>query len=376
MRALEGLRVLELAAIGPAPFCGMMLADFGADVVRIERPAVKRGLTTELGRDVLNRGKRSIAIDLKSPEGVAIALDLVAKADILIEGHRPGVMERLGLGPEACLKVNPRLVYGRVTGFGQDGPLAPRAGHDINYIALSGVLGILGTPDKPAIPANLIGDFGAGGMMLAFGVLAAVLHAQRTGVGQVVDAAMVDGSALLMTAVMAMRASGLWNEPRGGNLLDGGAPFYNVYATQDGKHVAVGPIEPQFRVLFLERLGLPVDSNMLDPEQWPAQRDQVAAIFASKTRAEWESIFTDTDACVYPVLSMSEAALYPHNQARKTFLTVDDVVQPAPAPKLTVTPATLGTPPPAIGQHTREILKELGRDADALIARGVVLGPG
>lgn len=373
MSALRGLKVLELAAIGPAPFCGMLLADFGAEVIRIERPATKRGLTAELGRDVLNRGKRSIAIDLKTADGVALALELVAKADVLIEGHRPGVMERLGLGPDVCLKVNPKLVYGRVTGFGQTGPLADRAGHDINYIALSGVLGILGTPEKPAIPANLVGDFGGGAMMLAFGVMTALFHAQRTGVGQVVDAAMIDGSALLMTAVMAMRGAGLWSETRGANLLDGGAPFYNVYATKDGKHVSVGPIEPQFRALFLERLGLSPTANMLDPDAWTEQRRQVAAVFAQKTRAEWESIFTDTDACVFPVLSMSEAPDYPHNRARQTFLTAAGVVQPAPAPKLGVTPATLGDPPPAIGQHTRAILKELGRDAEDLIARGIVL---
>jgi alpha-methylacyl-CoA racemase len=373
MSALKGLKVLELAAIGPAPFCGMLLADFGADVIRIERPAAKRGLTTELGRDVLNRGKRSIAIDLKTPEGLAIALELVAKADMLIEGHRPGVMERLGLGPDVCLALNPKLVYGRVTGFGQTGPLADRAGHDINYIALSGVLGILGTPEKPAIPANLVGDFGGGGMLLAFGVLSALFHAQRTGEGQVVDAAMIDGAAQLMTAVMAMRASGLWNETRGTNLLDGGSPFYNVYATKDGKHVGVGPIEPQFRVIFLEKLGVPAGTNMLDPDQWAAQRAHVAAIFATKTRAEWESIFTDTDACVFPVLSMSEAPRYPHNIERRTFVEIDGVAQPAPAPKLAKTPATLTTPPPSIGQHTREILLELGRNVDDLTARGVVL---
>jgi len=370
--ALGGLKVLELAAIGPAPFCGMMLADFGAEVVRIERPAANRGLTTELGRDALNRGKRSIAIDLKNPEGVAIALELVAKADILIEGHRPGVMERLGLGPDVCLGVNPRLVYGRVTGFGQDGPLAERAGHDINYIALSGVLGMLGTPERPAIPANLVGDFGGGGMMLAFGVLAAAFHAQRTGVGQVVDAAMIDGSALLMTAVMAMRAAGLWNDTRASNLLDGGAPFYNVYPTKDGKHVAVGPIEPQFRALFLERLGLSAATNMLDPDAWPAQRRELENIFVTKTRAEWETVFTDTDACVFPVLSMTEAPRYPHNAARKTFIEVDGVSQPAPAPKLTKTPATANARPPAVGQDTRAILGELGRDADDLLRRGVV----
>ena len=373
MTALEGLKVLELAAIGPAPFCGMMLADFGADVVRIERPVAKRGLTTELGRDVLNRGKRSIAIDLKHPEGVAIALELVAKADILIEGHRPGVMERLGLSPEVCHAANPRLVYGRITGFGQDGPLAQRAGHDINYIALSGVLGILGTPERPAIPANLVGDFGGGGMMLAFGVLAAAFHAQRTGVGQVVDAAMIDGSAVLMTAVMAMRAAGLWNDTRGTNLLDGGAPFYNVYATKDGKHLGVGPIEPQFRAIFLERLGVPPETNMLDPDQWPRQRAELERIFATKTRAEWESVFTDTDACVYPVLSMTEAPTYPHNVARQTFIEIDGVAQPAPAPKLTRTPATLNGPPPTVGRDTRAILAELGREPEDLLARGIVL---
>jgi alpha-methylacyl-CoA racemase len=373
MSALRGLKVLELAAIGPAPFCGMMLADFGADVVRIERPVAKRGLTAELGRDVLNRGKRSIAIDLKNPEGVAIALELVAKADIVIEGHRPGVMERLGLGPEVCLEINPRLVYGRITGFGQDGPLAQRAGHDINYIALSGVLGVLGTPERPAIPANLIGDFGGGGMMLAFGVLAAAFHAQRTGVGQVVDAAMIDGSALLMTAVMAMRAAGLWSDTRATNLLDGGAPFYNVYMTKDGKHVAVGPIEPQFRAIFLERLGLSAETNMLDPDQWPAQRAQLDRIFATKSRAEWETVFTDTDACVFPVLSIAEAPSYPHNAVRKTFVEVEGVAQPSPAPKLTRTPATLNAAPPTVGQDTSAILRELGRDVDDLVKRGVVL---
>jgi len=367
---LSGITVVEMAGIGPGPFAGMMLADLGATVVRVDRLAGSGGGLSELsaGRaDVVSRGRRSIAVDLKSPEGVELVLRLIESADVLVEGYRPGVMERLGLGPDACLARNPRLVFGRMTGWGQDGPLARAAGHDINYIALSGALGAIGRAGQtPVPPLNLVGDYGGGGMLLACGVLAALLSAARTGAGQVVDAAMVDGSALLMAQFYGMKALGRWTEERGTNLLDTGAPFYDVYASSDGGYLSVGPLEPAFFAILLARLGIgDIDArDQYDPRSWPALRARLAAEFSSRTRAAAEELFADVDGCVFPVLSLSEAPGHPHNVARGTFVTRDDVVQPAPAPRFSATPTGLELPPPAVGEHTEAILTELGLSDD------------
>ena len=370
MGPLSGVSVVEMAGLGPGPFAGMMLADLGARVTRVDRIShgwdVLGGLTA--GRaDVVSRGRRSIAVDLKSAEGVELVLRLVEQADVLIEGFRPGVMERLGLGPEACLGRNPRLVVGRMTGWGQDGPLARAAGHDINYISLSGALGAIGrSGEAPVPPLNLVGDYGGGGMLLAYGVLAALLSAARTGAGQVVDAAMVDGSALLMAQFYGMAAIGRWTEERGTNLLDTGAPFYDVYQSADGGYLSVGPIEPAFFAVLLERLGIEdFDAgSQWDTGSWPALRLRLAQEFASRTRAASEALFAGMDACVIPVLSLSEAPQHPHNVARGTFVTRDDVVQPAPAPRFSATPAQLDLPPPTVGEHTDAVLAELGLSAD------------
>lgn len=369
MGPLSGITVVEMAGIGPGPFAGMMLADLGATVIRVDRLSGGGGLSAALsaGRaDVVSRGRSSIAVDLKSAEGVELVLRLVDSADALIEGYRPGVMERLGLGPSTCLERNPRLVFGRMTGWGQDGPLARAAGHDINYIALSGVLGAVGRRgETPVPPLNLVGDYGGGGMLLAYGVVAALLSASRTGTGQVVDAAMVDGSALLMAQFYGMRALGRWTEERGSNLLDTGAPFYDVYESADGGFLSVGPLEPAFFAILLERLGiLDIDvASQYDPRSWPVLRRRLAAEFASRTREAAEETFADVDGCVFPVLSMSEAPLHPHNVARGTFVTRDDVVQPAPAPRFSATPTHLELPPPAVGEHTDAILAGLGLSA-------------
>lgn len=357
---LSGVRVVELAGIGPAPYGCMLLADAGADVIRLER-MVGAGARPSEGShwDLLARSRPSVGVDLKRPEGVSLVLDLVAGADALVEGFRPGVAERLGLGPEDCWERNRRLVYGRMTGWGQDGPLAPRAGHDIDYIALSGALWSIGrVGDRPVPPMNLVGDFGGGGMLLAFGVAAALLEARRSGIGQVVDAGMVDGSASLTTMVHALHHQGVWDEERGVNLLDTGAPFYEVYGTADGGYVAVGAIEPQFYTALLEGLGL-------DPEQLPAQMDRshweetksrFAAIFASRTRDEWEKVFEDTDACVAPVLSPWEAPAHPHNRARSTFVETGGVTQPGPAPRFSRTPGEIRRPPSPPGADSDEAL--------------------
>jgi alpha-methylacyl-CoA racemase len=367
---LSGINVVEIAGIGPGPFAGMMLADLGATVTRVDRLAGGGGLRTVLsdGRaDVVSRGRRSIAVDLKSAEGVELVLRLVDSADVLIEGYRPGVMERLGLGPDVCLERNPRLVFGRMTGWGQDGPLAKAAGHDINYIALSGALGTIGRAgETPVPPLNLVGDYGGGGMLLAYGVVAALLSVARTGVGQVVDAAMVDGSAVLMALFYGMSARGRWTGERGTNLLDTGAPFYDVYPSADGGFLSVGPLEPAFFAILLERLGIDdIDpATQYEPRCWPALRLRLAAEFASRTRGAAEALFADVDGCVFPVLSMSEAPLHPHNVARGTFVTRDDVVQPAPAPRFSATPTELGLPPPLAGEHTDAVLAGLGLSAD------------
>jgi alpha-methylacyl-CoA racemase len=351
MGPLRGIRVLELGGIGPGPFCGMLLADLGADVVRIERPGAPPP-----GVALLHRGKRSVAADLKDPGDADRIRALAGRADVLIEGFRPGVADRLGLGPADCHRINPRLVYGRMTGWGQDGPLADRAGHDVTYLAVTGVLHAIGPAGgPPRIPLNLLGDFAGGAMYLAVGILAALRHATETGHGQVVDASIVDGVAHLSTMVHGLLATGRWRDERGVNLLDGGAPFYDVYATSDGRHVAVGPLEPQFFAELLSRLGLP-ELHQNDPEL----RTRLAATFATRTRDEWATLFADSDACVAPVLSLTEAPDHPHLAARQTFQTSHGVRQPAPAPRFSATPATLGTPPPEPGEHTDQVYSDWG----------------
>lgn len=362
---LAGLKIIEFAGIGPGPFAAMLFADMGAEVVRVERRGMARRPLSLLNAgpfDVLNRGRRAIAIDLKRPGGVQVALRLVKQADALIEGFRPGVMERLGLGPDICLQCNPRLVYGRMTGWGQTGPLAHAAGHDINYVAISGALHAVGTPDQPLPPLNLVGDFGGGALMLAWGMLAALWEARESGQGQIVDAAMTDGAALLMGMFYGLKAGGLWSNERGSNLLDGGAPFYGTYACADGKYLAVGPIEPGFYRLFLEKSGIvdPELAGQYDLSAWPDQRATLAAIFAQRPRDEWCALLEGTDACVSPVLDLDEAPLHPHNQARRTFVLIDDVLQPAPAPRLSRTPGAIRNPPPLPGQDTRAVLCDWG----------------
>jgi len=366
MGPLAGLRVIEMAGIGPGPFCAMLLADMGAQVIRVERREGAPGSR----KDVTGRGRRSVALDLKSPAARDAVLRLVVGADALLEGFRPGVMERLSLGPEPCLKANPRLVYGRMTGWGQSGPYAPTAGHDINYIAISGALDAIGTTETPVPPLNLVGDYGGGGMLLAMGMLAALLHAARSGQGQVVDAAMSDGAALLMAPIYGMRAAGRWGAPRGANLLDGGAPFYGVYACADGRHLSVGPIEPQFFAEFLRRLGLPTEDFAArdDRAHWPALRARIAAALAARTRDDWAAIFDGSDACVAPVLSMAEAPAHPHNAARGTFFERDGVVQPAPAPRFSATPSAPGAPARLRGEDGRAVLQEAGFSAEEITA--------
>jgi alpha-methylacyl-CoA racemase len=360
---LHGLRVVEIAALGPAPFCGMVLADLGADVVRVDRAgAVTGGHTSSTRNDLMGRGKRSIGVDLKHEEGVSVVLRLVEGADALIEGFRPGVAERLGIGPAQCLARNAALVYGRMTGWGQDGPLSERAGHDIDYIALSGALAAIGPAEMPVPPLNLVGDFGGGGMLLAVGLLAAVIHARETGEGQVVDAAMVDGSALLTTAMHGHIAEGWWVPGRGANLLDGGAPFYAVYETADGGHIAVGALEPQFFAALLEGLG--IDQEVLpaqgDREGWPKIKAALAAKFSSRSRDDWAEHFAAIDACVAPVLDATEVLGHPHNMAREVFIEVDGVTQPAPGPRFSVTRVPAPSGPGYPGRDTDFVLKTLG----------------
>jgi alpha-methylacyl-CoA racemase len=360
---LQGLRVVEIAALGPAPFCGMVLADLGADVVRVDRAEAVTGEHTPSTRnDLMCRGKTSIGVDLKNEEGVNVVLRLVEGAEALIEGFRPGVTERLGIGPAQCLARNPALVYGRMTGWGQDGPLSGRAGHDIDYIALSGALAAIGPEEAPVPPLNLVGDFGGGGMFLSVGLLAAVLHARSTGIGQVVDAAMIDGSALLTTAMHGHIAEGWWAPGREANLLDGGAPFYAVYETADGGHVAVGALEPQFFAALLEGLG--IDQTSLpaqgDREGWPTIKAALASKFATRSRDEWAEHFAATDACVTPVLDATEAPGHPQNEAREVFIEVDGVTQPAPGPRFSATPVPHPPGPGYPGRDTDFVLKTLG----------------
>ncbi|GAB4441483.1 MAG: CaiB/BaiF CoA-transferase family protein [Chloroflexi bacterium OHK40] len=370
MGPLSGLRVIELASLGPAPFCAMLLADMGADVLRIERPSPP-GVPPPpalLGSGLLSRGRPTLTVDLKAPGGRALALRLIGRCDALIEGYRPGVMERLGLGPTICLAHNPRLVYGRMTGWGQHGSLAHAPGHDINYIALSGALHAIGSPDAPAVPLNLLGDFGGGGLLLAFGLVCALLEARNSGRGQVVDAAMVDGAALLMTMIYQLRAAGAWENQRGANPLDGGAPFYGTYACADGKWLAVGALEPRFYAALLAGCGLhDVDpAAQWDRTQWPALRVRLARIFASRPRDEWCVLLEGSDACVAPVLDLDEAPTHPHNQARRTFVNRGTGPEPAPAPRFSRSGPPLaetpeGTPTP------EQILAAWGLDpGDAL----------
>ena len=364
MGPLTGIRILELEAIGPGPFCGMMLADMGADVLLVDRPSDPGlGLGRARAADVMLRGRRSVTLDLKSKDGVAAALVLAGKADALIEGFRPGVMERLGLGPDVLLAANPRLVYGRMTGWGQDGPLAPRAGHDIDYIALSGVLNAIGRAgERPVPPLNLVGDFGGGGMLLAFGVACGLLEAQRTGKGQVVDAAMVEGASVLAAMFSGMLHEGKWTETRAANALDSGAPWYDTYETLDGKFVAVGAIEAKFYAELLERLRLAAAKlpAQHDRQGWPELRRRFAAAFRAKTRDEWARVFEGSDACVAPVLSFSEARTHPHNVARGGYVTVGGVEQPGPAPRFSRTPGGVRRAPPERGALGREALADWG----------------
>ena len=367
MGPLAGIKVLEFESIGPAPFAGMLLADMGADVLVIDRPAsTDLGLKRERWYDVMMRGKRSVTLDLKSKTAREAALALAGKADALIEGMRPGVMERLGLGPDEALKINPRLVYGRMTGWGQDGPLAPRAGHDINYIALAGVLHAFGRKgEAPVPPLNLIGDFGGGGMLLGFGVACALIEAARSGRGQVVDAAMVEGAALLATMFAGFLKAGSWSEARGDNILDTGAPWYDVYETKDRKYVSIGSIETRFYEELLQKLGVP-DLGQHDRKRWPEMRERFATVFKTKTRDEWCKVFDGSDACFAPVLSWSEARRDAHNVARKAYVEIAGVEQPAPAPRFSRTPAGVRRSPPERSEGGRAALADWGFDAKAI----------
>ena len=364
---LSGVKIVELVGIGPGPFAAMLLADMGADVVRVHRAqSVERGFDPG-GVPIMDRNRRSIGVDLKNPEGVETVLRLVEGADALLEGYRPGVTERLGIGPDACLERNPKLVYGRMTGWGQDGPMASAAGHDINYIALAGALAHFGRAgSKPTPPLNLIGDFGGGGMFLAFGIVCAVLEARSSGQGQVVDAAMVDGSATLMSFVWGMRTVGAFSEELGTNLLDTGAPHYDTYETSDGKFIALGALEDQFYAEFLEKTGLVAEGlpDVSDHASWPALKERFTALFATKTRNEWCDLLEGSDACFAPVLPMSEAAEHPHIKTRGTIVEFEGVLQPAPAPRFSRTKAEIRSAAPTPGQHTDEVLTEWGFAAD------------
>ena len=369
---LQGIRIIELAGIGPGPFAGMMLADHGAEVIRVDRPGARID-----ARDPLLRGRRVIGVDLKSAEGKALVLDLVKSADALFEGFRPGVTERLGLGPAECHAVNPKLVYGRMTGWGQFGPYANAAGHDINYIALAGALHAYGRAgEKPTPPINMVGDFGGGGMMLAFGMVSALLHAKTTGQGQVIDCAMTDGAAALMAMIWGFRANGIWKDERGVNLLDTGAHMYDTYECADGKWISIGSLEPQFYALLLEKTGLKDDADFaaqMNSAQWPALKERLTALFKTRSRDDWCADMEMTDVCFAPVLSMSEAPHHPHNAARGTFVEADGVMQPAPAPRYSATVSD--APRMTKTADTDAILAELGYDSgkvDALKAAGTV----
>jgi alpha-methylacyl-CoA racemase len=377
---LRGVRVVELAGLGPTPYAGMLLSDMGADVVRVDRPGPPR--PQDGPEYALARGRRSIVVDMKSPDGVEAVLSLIERADALIEGFRPGVTERLGIGPEPCLARNPALVYARMTGWGTDGPLSHTAGHDLNYLSLTGALTLLqrAPGEPPATPPGLIADFAGGGLMVAFGIVCAVFEARRSGAGQVIDASMVDGVASLTTLVYAMAAQSRWTmDAPGSNFCDGGSPYYNSYETSDGRFVAVAATEPQFYAILVERLGLAAEElpDRDDPANWPRLKDLFAEVFGSRSRDEWVAVFDGTDACVTPVLTFGEAREHPHNVGRGTFVEAFGVVQPAPAPRLSRTPASIAGPPPRPGAHSREILAEWGLDASriqALLDSGAVRG--
>jgi alpha-methylacyl-CoA racemase len=368
MGPLQGTRIIEIAGIGPGPFAAMVLSDLGAEVIRVARPG--GGMFADgHPADLPNRGKRCISVDLKKPGAVEVVLKLIEGADAVLEGFRPGVVEKLGIGPDVCLERNPRVVFGRMTGWGQSGPMAMEAGHDINYISLAGALHAMGRAgEKPAIPLNLVGDFGGGGLLLAMGILAALFEARGSGRGQVVDAAMVDGAALLMASVYGAHGLGYWSDERGTNLLDSGSHFYEVYETSDGKWVSIGSLEPQFYASLLERLGLDAGDlpAQMDPAHWPVLKEKLTGIFRTRTRDEWCDVFEGSDACFAPVLSMAEAPTHPHNRERGTFVDVNDCIQPAPAPRFSRTPTAVGTPPAKAGEHTNEILDEAGFTPEAI----------
>lgn len=374
MGPLSGIRIIEMAGIGPGPFCAMMLADMGAEVIRVDRP----GAVDSRG-DVLCRNRQHLALNLKDARARDILLQLIESADGLIEGFRPGVMERLGVGPDVCLARNPKLVFGRMTGWGQTGPLATVAGHDINYISLTGALHSVGVAgQKPVPPLNLVGDFGGGGMLLAYGMVCALLQTQRSGQGQVIDAAMTDGSALLMAMFSSDLASGQYRCERGSNMLDGGAHFYDTYETQDGRYVSIGSIEPQFYALLLQKTG--ADKQTFAPqmarEQWPTLKEKLAALIKTRTQAEWCELMEGTDVCFAPILSLEEAPSHPHNQARNTYVEVGGMIQPAPAPRFSATPAAMPTPAKAPGADSRSVLRALGMtepQIDTLIGENVVM---
>ena len=367
MGPLHGVKVVEIASIGPGPFAVMMLADMGADVVRLERSGAEAGLGSG-SWNYMHRGRPSVGCDLKTERGKALALRLCERADVLIEGFRPGVMERLGLGPDDVAERNPRLVYGRMTGYGQEGPMAPVAGHDINYVSLSGALGAIARAgERPLPPLNLVGDFGGGGMLLALGVLAAVLEARESGKGQVVDASMVEGASVMMTLIHAMREIGMWSDRPGTNLLDSGAHFYEVYECSDGGHVAVGALEPQFYAKLLELMELePAAFPQMDQSRWPDLKQRFAAVFATKTRDEWAAILEPAEACATPVLGMGEAPGHPHNAARGSFVEVGGKLQPGPAPRFSRTPSGVPTPPPEPGADTERALAAWGLAAEEI----------
>jgi alpha-methylacyl-CoA racemase len=365
MGPLDGVRVIEIASLAPAPFGCMVLADLGASVLRVDR-AERSGPQARTPADPLVRGRRSIGLNLKDAAGVDLLLRLIEGADVLVEGFRPGVAERLGFGPQECARRNPRLIFARMTGWGQEGPLAATAGHDIDYIGISGALGPIGRAgERPVPPLNLVGDFGGGGMLLAVGILAALVERERSGLGQVVDAAMVDGSALLTSFIYGMLATGTWQDRRGSNMLDGGAPWYDTYETADGGYVAVGAIEPQFYAALLDGLGLAGADlpNQLDPAGWPELRCRFAEVFATRSRDEWAEVFAGTDACVAPVLSMAEAPRHPHAVARNAFIEVDGITQPAPAPRFGRSATGHPAPPPRPGADTDRVLADLGLSA-------------
>lgn len=364
---LSGIKVVEFAGIGPGPFCGMLLSDMGADVVRIDRKGGHGGSKF----DITARGRRSIAMDLKKPEAVEACLKLIAEADMLQEGFRPGVMERLGLGPDVCLKRNPKLVYGRMTGWGQTGPMAKAAGHDLNYISLTGAAHAIGRPgEKPVPPLNLVGDFGGGALYLALGMVSALNHAQRTGEGQVIDAAMTDGATSLMAMFYGFTASGMWTDTHGTNMLDGGAHFYDTYETSDGQWVSIGSIEPQFYALLREKMGLedPYWDDQMNRDKWPEMTEKLAVVFKTKTRDEWCDIMEGTDICFAPILSIKETIDHPHNKARDTVVEIDGVVQPNIAPRFSGTPSEIQGPVPSIGEHNDEALSDWGFSADDVAA--------